>query len=524
MEYDRVLREFENQTRENLKEQSNQMSFGAETEIPLGTTEGEIPGSNQYSRMINQDLIRNLEEAGYEVKEVINSELEPNTDIGLNMASPKESVDNSTPEFDFDLGPQAEIATGAYTDIDSVINEQEELKKIFGENLPDNIKFLDSAFQDPLQRTDSDHQIGWHLLETDKSGLELVGEIDGFPTPKQYYPDYVNLLGPAVATNAFGGSTQLTGPVKGSEDPDSLIYEFFGGDQLSRIALEEGKDPLTSNAFIVDDNEINTTDIGAPYWEAAYKTSFMPEEEIEDRQGYPVHLVDRIKDSEGENALNEFIDHILDYSRIFIKNPGSEYIELDEEPDQDVDFDEFKILAGHPDEPTSFKDYIEDEEIRFSKVVGTDGEYVSGTIDISEKDDKLEYFWDDMQLHEGTVHHNVRLKPTEGLFEQRTDRNTREYEPQVVTLQAALKDNWEDVVSKAANEYGWSDQDMPDPREEPETYREFWEDAKGILEEGAENVTVENSDRPQDMVEYIEETKEKGNPAEKRLRREGMFT
>jgi len=210
----------------------------------------------------------------------------------------------------------------------------------------------------------------------------------------------------------------------------------------------------------------------------------------------------------------------------WIAPPGEEHIEIDGETPKDFDYGDVALLTVDPENPKTPREYIEDGEIAFTKVV-RDGEKglnrVNGTVDLSgmEEDDLKEYHQANFsEAHIGGMHHDVRPKFSTGGFEYRNSRQNFENEPSVALAKAAIMPHG-DKIKDAMDEYGIDPADpetVPDYDDQEawtEIFSEVYDDevietaqsmAPGYADD-FETYVAERLSGPQDMMDQLNSRK-----------------
>lgn len=524
--------------REDFISNSNPVGMGIESENQIVDSEDDVmPSSPVYQEILNEDLWENIEkeldervkgygeefEFEFEIKRKGHGEDKPaEFDIKV-TGDPANLI--GPPAADWDLGAQLELDSGAYEvsksgngDFDFLLDVLKSFKKGSENYIESNFEDLEFADEGLTEQYRNPEEFGTETLKKGirkKWGREEAKEFiekneEGF-TDVEYYKDYVwSIFGPNVLVNIFGGSTQLTSGLyseNGNLDVDQKISE----EMPYRMLFEQGLDVLTSNTTVEQNGEPRHTGVNEEYWEETHEQHVVGRKDIEEtkesRYGTPWELLERITGA--SNALEKMVDYYMtEHNMVWIKPPEEEHVEFDEELEGERGYNDFTLLALDPEHPKTPKEYIEDGEVRFTKVISPEkGEFerVSGTVDLENMSDheKEIYHKENFdKAHLAGIHHDVRPKFSTGGFEYRVGRQNFDEEYSVALAKAAVTPHGE-AIREAFEERSIDprDQDsVPDLHNE-EDWSEIYDEVYSVeVMETAEKIAPKYFEQFKDYV------------------------
>lgn len=548
LDYEEVLNEFTEEFEENYRENTAPTGMGIESENPIvRKKDGVMPLAPDYQDIISEELWDSIEEEleenvdGY--GEEFSFELKGVKEKGHFDEMPSEmeveSSENSeevidAPAMDWEIGPQIEIDSGAFQvdgsdNFGTLLNVLESLRegtrKYIQQNHPE-LEFADQGltrqFREPGEVPESigEREVVKRGVGEDydrDEALEFSEEFYDHFSSVEYCADYIStIFGPQIMENMFGGSTQLTSGFWQDEEDGFDIDERMTDEMAYRIVFEGAFDVLTSNVYTDEDGEERRdTGVNQDYWEnSAYGQHFLDDANVEedavDRTGTPWNVIGSMMEDD-QNAFRGIVDeYMTGHHMAWIAPPDEEHVEFEGETPEDFDYESVAMLTVDPKNPKTPKEYIEDGEVDFTKIV-TDGENglkrVRGTVDLSEMDEEemKEYHQGNFAEHHiGGLHHDVRPKFLTGGFEYRNSRQNYDDEPSVALAKAAIMPHG-DKIREAMEQYGIDPSDpasVPDYDNEEvweEVFNEVYDDE---VMETAEAMAPEYAD---DFADYVEE-------------------
>ncbi len=530
LDYDEVLDTATEQFRENFRENSGPTVMGVESETPIVDEDGVMPQAPGYQDVISEGLWESIEGEleenvdGYgqefrfeldEVKEDGHGEKRP---VELSLEGEEGLVD--TPTTDWDLGGQLENDSGAMevgrngefgTLLDILTSFKSGAAKYLAENkdLGFAEQGLTRQFRNPEEVPEEAVGRGEWEDKSREDAREFAEEAGDLFTSVKYYVDYVRtIFGLQVLENMFGGSTQLTSGLW-SDNGELDVDRKVGEEMPYRVVLEGAFDTLTSN--VSAQGEDRHTNVNEWYWGRTHEQHVTTREDVDenprDRMGTPWEMIQQVQES--EDSLEGMVDHYMSqHNMVWISPPDEEYVEIEGEPEE-YDHEEYKLLAVDPEGPKTPKEFIEDGEVSFSKIVSDeDGNQktVKGTINLSDMDEEeaRQYHMENLAgAHLPGIHHDVRPKFDIGAFEFRNSRQNYGSEPSVALAKAALMPHGDKIV-ETLESYGI---DPSDPETVPDYGNdEFWRD---VFEDLYDEEVMETAEEmapgyAEEMAEYVE--------------------
>jgi hypothetical protein len=503
LDYEEVLDTATEHFRENFRENSGPTVMGVESETPIVDEDGVMPQAPEYQDVISEGLWKSIEGEleenvdGYgqefrfeldEVKEDGHGEKRP-VELSLEGELPEGFVD--TPTTDWDLGGQLENDSGAMevgrngefgTLLDILTSFKSGAAKYLAENRED-LEFAEQGltrqFRNPEEVPEEAVGRGEWEDKSRDGAREFAEEAGDLFTSVKYYVDYVGtIFGSQVLENMFGGSTQLTSGLW-SDNGELDVDRKVGEEMPYRVVLEGAFDTLTSN--VSAEGEDRHTNVNEWYWGRTHEQHVTTREDVDenprDRMGTPWEMIQQVQES--EDSLEGMVDHYMSqHNMVWISPPDEEYVEIEGEPEE-YDHEEYKLLAVDPEGPKTPKEFIEDGEVSFSKIVSDeDGNQktVKGTINLSDMDEEeaRQYHMENLAgAHLPGIHHDVRPKFDIGGFEFRNSRQNYGSEPSVALAKAVLMPHGDKIV-ETLESYGI---DPSDPETVPDYGNdEFWRD------------------------------------------------
>jgi hypothetical protein len=443
------------------------------------------------------------------------------------------------PSLDWEIGPQIENDSGAFnidgsgnfgTLLDVLESVKAGTRKYMAENHPKIVpaeQGVTKQFREPDEVPDEVERLdGEGEREVIKRGelgeeydrddaIEFIEELYDQFSSIEYCADYIGtIFGPQIVENMFGGSTQLTSGLY-SEDGDIDLDDRVSEEMAYRMILEGGFDALTSNVYEETENGTERqVGINQQYWlESAYGQHFLDDadvdEEAQDRAGTPWEMLQTIRNE--DNPFQSMVDHYMtQHNMAWIAPPDEDQVEFEDDVPDDFDYEDVALLAVDPDNPKTPREYIEDGEVNFSKIMKEgeeEFERAIGTVNLEGMDegDIKEYHRDNFsEIHIGGMHHDVRPKFGTGGFEYRNSRQNYEDEPSVALAKAAIMPHGEKIVD-VMQDYGIDPSDpesVPDYDDE-ETWTEIFSEVydQDVMET-AEDMAPEYAD---DFQTYVQQ-------------------
>lgn len=495
LDYDEIVEEFTEEFKDNYEENVGPTGMGVESENPIVREEdGVMPLAPDYQDIISEGLWESIEEEleenveGYGeefsfelkgVKEKGHFEDRP-AEIGVEQSQESDQVIGA-PAADWEIGPQIEIDSGAFqidgsgnfgTLLDVLKSLREGTRKYIQENHPD-LEFADQGltrqFREPERTPDEigDREVVKRGLGDEygrDEAVEFSEEFYDHFSSVEYCADYIStIFGPQIMENMFGGSTQLTSGLW-SDDGEIDVDERMSEEMAYRIVFEGAFDVLTSNVYSEEDKGQPETGVNQDYWEnSAYGQHFLDDADVDeaalDRTGTPWTVIDSIMDSDGDAFQGMVDEYMTGHHMAWIAKPEKEHVEFEDDVPEDFDYESVAMLTVDPENPKTPREYIEDGEVDFTKIV-TDGEdglkRVRGTVDLtgmSEEELKEYHMGNFSEQHIGGLHHDVRPKFQTGGFEYRNSRQNYEDEPSVALAKAAIMPHG-DKIREAMEQHG----------------------------------------------------------------------
>lgn len=550
--YDEVLAEFTDDFAGNFEENIAPTGMGVESEVPnVRKEDGVMPVAPAYQGIISEGLWESIEEEleenvdGYSedfsfefngVKEKGHFEDMP-AEMEVEVAEDSEVL-LGAPAVDWEIGPQIENDSGAFnidgngnfgTLLDVLESVKAGTRKYMAENHPEIVQAdqgVTRQFREPEEVPDEVERLdGEGEREVIKRGigeeydrdeaLEFVEEFYDHFSSIEYCADYIGtIFGPQIVENMFGGSTQLTSGLW-SEDGEIDLDDRVSEEMAYRMIFEGGFDALTSNVYDEDGEEAERqVGINQEYWlQSAYGQYFLDDADVDeealDRTGTPWEMIQTVRDD--DDPFQSMVDHYMtQHHMAWIAPPDEEHVEFEDDVPEDFDYESVALLAVDPEDPKTPREYIEDGEVSFSKVV-TDGEggfeRATGTVNLEGMDEEeaKEYHKSNFsEIHIGGMHHDVRPKFGTGGFEYRNSRQNYEDEPSVALAKASIMPHGDKIVD-VMQEYGIDPSDpetVPDYDDEEawtEIFREVYDED---VMETAEEMAPEYAD---DFQAYVQQ-------------------
>jgi len=511
--YSEVLEEFTEDFASNFEDNTAPTGMGIESEIPnVRAEDGIMPLADQYQGIISEGLWESIEEEleenveGYGedfsfefegVKEKGHFEDMP-AEMNIGIAeSPDEVID--APAVDWEIGPQIENDSGAFqidgtgnfgTLLDVLESVKAGTRKYMAQNHPEIVpadQGLTRQFREPGEVPDEVERLdGEGQRDVVKRGvgqdygrdeaLEFIENFYDHFSSIEYCADYIGtIFGPQIMENMFGGSTQLTSGLWHEGDEEIDLDERVSEEMAYRIIFEAGFDALASNVY-EEEEGIPERKVGVnqDYWEAsAYAQHFLDDADVDedalDRTGTPWEMIQTVV--EEDESFQAMVDHYMtEHNMAWITPPEEEHVEFEDGTPEGFDYDSVALLAVDPDNPKTPREYIEDNEVKFSKVVSDEEggfEKVTGTVDLSSMDEesaKQYHKANFSQVHIGGMHHDVRPKFKTGGFEYRNARQNYDAEPNVAIAKASVMPHGDKIVD-VMQDYGI---DPADPETVPD--------------------------------------------------------
>lgn len=555
LEYEQVLEEFAEDFADNFQDNTAPTGAGIESEIPIVRKEdGLMPLSPEYQQILSEGLWesieRELEENVEGYGDNFTFELKGVKEKGHFEDMPAEmAVDSSevsedlidAPAMDWEIGPQIEIDSGAFQLdgsgnfgilLDVLNSVKKGTRKYLRENHPE-LEFADQGltrqFREPGDVPDEAERLdGEGIRRVVKRGIgeefdrdeavEFSDEFYDHFSSIEYCADYIGtIFGPQIMENMFGGATQLTSGLWQEDGEDIDLDERISGEMAYRIVFEGAFDVLTSSVYEEENGErVRKVGVNQDYWEnSAYGQHFLDDADVDeealDRTGTPWDLLEDVADEAETGEFQAMVDHYMtEHHMAWIAPPDEENVEFHGELPDDFDYEDVALLTVDPEDPKTPKEYIEEGEASFTKVV-KDGEEsltrVSGTVDLSgmDEEDLKEYHQANFaEAHIGGMHHDVRPKFMTGGFEYRNSRQNYDEEPSVALAKAAIIPHGDKIVD--ALESRGIDPAKPetvpeydDQQSWTEIFRDVYDDE---VMETAEEMAPEYAD---DFQAYVEE-------------------
>ncbi|MFB6241345.1 MAG: hypothetical protein ABEJ36_00900 [Candidatus Nanosalina sp.] len=555
LDYDEVLEEFSEDFRGNFEDNVAPTGAGIESEVPIVRREdGVMPLSPEYQQILSEGLWESIEDEleenvdGYgddfrfELKDI--KEKGHFEDLSAEMAveASKDSEDLiDSPAMDWEIGPQIEIDSGAFQLdgsgnfgilLDVLTSVKEGTRKYLRENHPE-LEFADQGltrqFRVPGEVPDEAERLdGEGVRRVIKRGIgeefgrdeavEFSDEFYDHFSSIEYCADYIGtIFGPQIMENMFGGATQLTSGLWQEDGEDIDLDERVGEEIAYRIVFEGAFDVLTSSVYREEDGEkVRQVGVNQDYWEnSAYGQHFLDDADVDeealDRTGTPWGLLESVADGGDMGEFRSMVDHYMtQHNMAWIAPPDQEHVEFDGELPNGFEYGDVTLLTVDPEDPKTPREYIEEGEVGFTKVVrdGSGGlNRVTGTVDLSGMDEEeaKEYHRANFEeTHIGGMHHDVRPKFGTGGFEYRNSRQNYEDEPSVAIAKAAIMPHGDKIVD-ALESRGINPADpetVPDYDNE-EVWTEIFSDVyDDEVMETAEAIAPEYAD---DFKAYVEE-------------------
>jgi hypothetical protein len=550
--YNEVLDEFTEDFAGNFEENVAPTGMGVESEVPnVRKEEGVMPVAPAYQDIISEGLWDSIEEEleenvdGYGedfsfefkgLKEKGHFEEMP-AEMSIEVAEDSDVV-LGAPALDWEIGPQIENDSGAFnidgsgnfgTLLDVLESVKEGTRKYMSENHPEIVpaeQGVTRQFREPEEIPDEVERLdGKGETEVIKRGvgedydreeaIEFVEEFYDHFSSIEYCADYIGtIFGPQIMENMFGGSTQLTSGLY-SEDGEIDLDDRVSEEMAYRMIFEGGFDALTSN---VSDGEGEEAErqigINQEYWlESAYGQHFLDDADVDeealDRTGTPWEMIQTVRDS--DDAFRRMVDHYMtQHNMAWIAPPDKQHVEFEDEVPGDFEYESVALLAVDPDDPKTPREYIEDGEVSFSKIVKEgeeDFERAIGTVNLEgmDEDEAKEYHRGNFsEVHIGGMHHDVRPKFGTGGFEYRNSRQNYGDEPSVALAKASIMPHGDKIVD-VMQEYGIDPSDpetVPDYDNEEAWTKIFNEIYDEDVMETAEDMAPEYAD---DFRAYVQD-------------------
>lgn len=480
LDYEEVLEEFTEAFENNYEENVGPTGMGVESENPIVRGEdGVMPLAPDYQKIISEGLWSSIEDELEENVEGYGEEFsfelkgfkekghfdEMASEMSVEVSEGSEELIDS-PAMDWEIGPQIEIDSGAFeidrngdfgTLLDVLTSLREGTKKYIQENHPE-LEFADQGltrqFREPGEVPESigDRQVIKRGIgdEYDRDeAVEFAEEFYDHFSSIEYCADYIGtIFGPQIMENMFGGSTQLTSGLWHEDEEEIDLDERMSEEMAYRIVFEGAFDVLTSSVY--DGDGESQVGVNQDYWKnSAYGQHFTDDADVDeealDRTGTPWNVIESVMESGDQGAFRGMVDeYMTGHNMAWIAPPDKEHVEIDGETPEDFNYEDVTLLTVDPENPKTPKEYIEDGEVDFTKVVkdGEDGlKRVNGRVDLSgmDEDDLTNYHRDNFsEAHIGGLHHDVRPKFGTGGFEYRNARQNYENEPSVALAKASI--------------------------------------------------------------------------------------
>ena len=541
LDYEEVLDEFTDDFASNFEENVAPTGMGVESEVPnVRKEDGVMPVAPEYQDIISEGLWDSIEEKleenvdGYgedfwfEFKGVKEKGhfYEMPAEMEVEVAEESEAVIGA-PALDWEIGPQIENDSGAFnidgtgnfgTLLDVLESVKSGTRKYMAENHPEIVpaeQGVTGQFRVPEEMPDEVERLdGEGERKVIKRGtgeeydrdeaIEFIEEFYDHFSSIEYCADYIGtIFGPQIMENMFGGSTQLTSGLY-SEDGEIDLDDRVSEEMAYRIVFEGAFDVLTSSVY--DEEGQRQVGVNQDYWKnSAYGQHFLDDvdvdEEALDRTGTPWEMIQTVR--EEDDAFQGMVDHYMtQHNMAWISPPDKEHVEFEDDLPKDFDYESVALLAVDPENPKTPKDYIEDGEVSFSKIVKEGEEEFERTIgtvnleDMEEEEIKEYHKGNFSEEHIGGMHHDVRPKFGTGGFEYRNSRQNYEDEPSVALVKASIMPHGEKIVD-VMQDYGIDPSDpetVPDYDDEEAWTEIFGEVYDEDVMETAEEMAPEYAD------------------------------